>query len=1144
MREVFGPGGGRGDTHRVLSGAVQDAARLRKEAAPLPNLFGATAKTISGQLNKALETSFRIANELKLLVGFGVLGGVAGLVAEGFKLNKEFEQFRITMGATVALTHDVVDATGRIVEGPQKLNFILGQTPKFFQEIRKLAAETLLEQNELVQTISENIGLAAQAGFKINTAQQRQQTFGVLANIAQLAKAIGLPGGQRQLTQEVRALLQGERLQGATIAKILGFTSGTEIARLQGQPSRAGNANRFIDELTARLKAAQPFLDQFKNSFSGLATTLISQGKEFLRLSFLPVFQRLVEVMKRLRDQFGDDAIQRGAQRIGEAMANIVDGIIRLGTSTGGQLFFKLFELLAANADKLLALFLSMKVLGGISALTGLQGAGGAAITGAGVGAGARAGGGLLKAGVTGIAGAIGTEGLLALGMPVGLLGAGAVVPGISAALGGGVALGTAAQAAGTSLGMRFPGTAQGGFFARPEIALPGEKAFPAGDPRKIIDAQIQQERSRQGRIRETLSAVRERGRTGFGPNVPGAAASLETLERAEAASAARIAERRKSLSELNLQMIAKEGEERRNETIKERLEARKALAEARRDREGELKAQLALDRFNIEQTVKDRAAAQKQQAAATARFLREITELRQDEYIKSKEQFATLTEDEIGQIRIRAEKDIMELRRRNVAASDFVRLRGAIMAKAARDESIQRLDQRDKQLGVQEATAKSFGQSIRAQAIATAQAGDATIKQRLRGEITEKEFIQRIRSLNFEYHESLRRQQQETHNKGIDLLQRFTNENKKQIDLRKQHDKELADLRERFANREKQLLQQRIDQERALTQAIKREREARQNLELGQEQRRLRQQIDIALRGRTFEQIERAHGERLRGAGLSAGEARGQARLAAERTVGEITGALMGGDLQQALGILGGLGVEVRGGQRQQLADLATTAGFAGMRRETIEQGREQEGLQAGVTEAERATADARRDLAETNREIVRLPLERQQELEELDKRYRQEINDNTLSLSRLGQEIRNFTNETIRAGIAIDQGLIAALARLTPLTGLGPRADQQIIGAAAALPVPGSGLQAGIREQVKGFRQEFFDTGNAFAQPIADIVNSPAAGGGSAVPTGPASITTNNFYSLDGVQLGSDTRELLEELGKKLQRDARRTP
>ncbi len=1135
----------RADSQLVGARTVENARRLRQEASPLQGIFGNISQVIQQRLNKGLESAFRIANELKLVVGFGVLGGLIGIAAEGIKLNKEFDQFRITMGATIALTHDVVDSMGRMVGYPAKLNFILGQTPKYFQEIRKIAAETLLEQNELVQTISENIGLASQAGFKINTPRQRQQTFGVLANIAQLAKAIGLPGGQRQLTQEVRALLQGERLQGATIAKILGFNSGTEITKLQQQPSTQGNANKFIDELTKRLKDAQPFLDQFKNSFSGLATTLISQGKEFLRLSFTPVFQRIVDVMRRLRDQFGDDAIQRGAQRIGESLANIVDAIVRIGESQGAQLLFKLFELMAANADKLIAVWTAMKVVGTVGALGGAQG-GGAAIAGAGL---------------RGIAGALGPEALIALGLPATMVGGGLLTAGGSVALGAGVALGTATQNISRTLGE------QAGRGELQPLGTLGQTI--ADDPgRSLIIAQIQQEQIRLARRRQLLQEFRQRGRVAL----PGMTERVTEsgLEHGVEASEARIAERRKSLVDLNLQMIAKANEERNKETVKERLDAMKAMAEARRDREGELKADLAINRFQIRENVKDQLAAQQQRKAAEITFLRDVREYRQDEYVKTKSQFMQLTNDEIGQVRLETQKELFELDRRKLAYSDYVRLRQAITDAGQRKERIQRLDQRDESLKVQGETAKNFGQSIRAQAIDAAQAGDALIKQFLKREISERTMVQGLRALNFRYHEDLRKQREDIHNRGVDLLRKFADETKRQTDLQKNYRREQADLEERLAKRQKELLKEREDAERGLTQSIRRETEARQNLESGRATREIREQFrqfadfpgatrqqtnifgntkqTFAFTDPTIrEQLTKSAQERVRQEqpDLTRDQQIDVAFQQVNDTIRELSDMLVGPDgFNKVIARLGEMGVNLTLGQKQQLAGLGIRAGGVRQGQQETEDERAAQAQEQAAQDAKRDTDQARERLAEVQKEQVKFPAEAERERADLNDKFKQEVRDNTIELFRLGQEVQNFRQEVSRAGIAIDQTLIAAITRLAPLLGLAPLADQRAIAAAGAVQVPGPGLQAGIKQKVKGFRQEFFDTGNAFSQPGADLVQSAVGASFPAAPPAAGMTTINNFYDLGDLQIGPDTKSLLDELGKKLQRDARRTP
>jgi len=335
---------------------------------------------IRGGLTNALQRASNAAQQLNLLVGVSIFGGLGALVAEGFRLNSQLQKVNLTMAATLATTNEVVDAQGQLVDGPTKVNFLLRGTAGIYEQVRKIASETILEQQELIETVAENLALGQQAGFRLQTLGKEETgpLVETIANISQLAKAVGLPGGQRQLSQEVRALFTGERLQGATIARLLGFTSVAEIQKLQSQPGEKQGTTAFVDEINKRFARAKPILDKFKDSAEGVFTTLISQGRLFLQIFSESAFNSITGVGRELRDFLTDTRVRDTAKELGESFGKLVRSIIEVGKHLGPLLQF--FNFLVRNAGTLTGLFVTFKGLqagfGGIGAIQGLLAAG------------------------------------------------------------------------------------------------------------------------------------------------------------------------------------------------------------------------------------------------------------------------------------------------------------------------------------------------------------------------------------------------------------------------------------------------------------------------------------------------------------------------------------------------------------------------------------------------------------------------------------------------------------------------------------------------------------------------------------------------------------------------------------------------
>ena len=356
--------------------AVMKLAAQFTEANSAAARFSRTLQKIGeNDLRRMNEGARNFVNLFTVAAGAALATTLTMMVKRGFELNTEWERYRLALSASLALTQDVVNAQGQVIRGPRSIATIGRESTKLFKEIRKEANETILDTNELVQVFSENVGNAARAGIGA------REFLPIASNIGQLAKALGLPGGAGQASQEVRSLLEGSNLRNSTVAKLLGLTP-----QIIAQAKEAGTLAKVIME---PFRDAQPIIDQFATSAQALFSTLVSKGQDFLRMGFEKVFERARVALEKLRDRLTDAQIEEYAKRFADALDV---GITRIETFVRGQdfqNFMGLWRFLAANAKTLVTIAGTFAALRGINMVgTGLAALGGGALAGTAAGGG------------------------------------------------------------------------------------------------------------------------------------------------------------------------------------------------------------------------------------------------------------------------------------------------------------------------------------------------------------------------------------------------------------------------------------------------------------------------------------------------------------------------------------------------------------------------------------------------------------------------------------------------------------------------------------------------------------------------------------------------------------------------------------
>jgi hypothetical protein len=1136
-----------------------------------PNRLQQAVRLVGTNLTNAFDKATRAANALGIVANVSLLGGLVGLVAEGIKLNAALERTNLTMAATLALSNDVVDSQGRTVEGAAKANALLRGTAGIYNIIRDVAAKSLLEQQELQETVTENLALAQRAGFRFN--RLRPESFRpaiqAIANVAQIARAIGLPGGQRQTSQEVRALLLGERLQGATVARLLNFRSISEIQRLQARPGRQGprGPSAFVEELTKRFQQAKPILDAFAQSATGVFTTLISQVKLFLQIATEAAFKQIVGVTRNLRDFLTDERVKSSAQEVGKVIGTLVRDVVGLGRALAPALTF--FRFLAEHARELIAVALAFKGLqltqtaagflggrgGGAAGAAGAAGQAAAGVAGAaapgflGRFAAARGGlalGGAARLGLLGRLAGLGAAGGLAAGaLPATLVG-GAALTG----LGVGAGVNFLAQGLPTQLGQRA-GAGRVVEQVQPERAALVEPLLRTRERRSRLREFIRREGTEAAQFTPLERFAGLFGGGGFG----GVLRRLEQQRGPDFGPKTTVAGARRAEQQLKAQedqqsKTAKEAEEYRlrvheSALRQEQLQAKLAFAELNRDREAALKLQAKLEQENIITQFEDKKAAAIRLKALDKTLQRDLLELREDEALAVRQLQAESLQDEEGLIRLRTLRETIDARRRIRDKRQLTQTLAAIELQGRRALISQFLTRQGERAGVRGELATAQGRTLtalREEALGrVAQFG----QQVAAGKATVAEFFQ---FYNATVKDTARREieaRQEVRDKARDFGLQIIDLAQQGALKRKEIELDVAHFQERLRDRDIENVKARLAEEVNLRRAAQARIDARVDESLFKRQRAAKQAAAQALqtqRQGVAAPVIGPNGEVLFPGGGQLGQPslpitlpsvqqevqrrllqqiqRGpetrllpgaqQGELAAQRAqefIRNLVDTLLGeGGLEEAGAQLRGLGVNVTPGIRQQLAGAAITAGGVREDQRTFADIREAQQVRERTIDADQGLLDAQESRRERELQDRRSLRDEGVERQRLQVDSARALLQLNVEFGRTQDAIRKFAGEATRAGIALDQGLT--------------RIFQTFLG--ARVPAP--------EAAIAGQAQQQLERAGAPRKPGETPTRNQRGEGGTTI-------------NLNIGQLGADTKKTLDTLKDQLIRDSRRT-
>lgn len=261
------------------------------------------------------------------LIGIKNLGqGVFDLFEHGVKFNMDTQTATIGIAGLIASLETFKDASGKMVEGPQK--FALA-TKAAQADVQKLLLDAL-KTGANFQEVRDAYTQALAPG--LSNGMNRDQIRQLSTLTANAAKSMGMEKGM--VGQEIRALLSGKIDKNATIGSALGLGPGGPLHDAYEQALKTGKGFEFLqDKLKEFNTAGQSYASSLAGTFSQMGDVFDQfSGKAAEGLT--KSLEKLSEPLSSLFDQKTgewDDSLQpilAVFNDIGETVGtSIVDGV-------------------------------------------------------------------------------------------------------------------------------------------------------------------------------------------------------------------------------------------------------------------------------------------------------------------------------------------------------------------------------------------------------------------------------------------------------------------------------------------------------------------------------------------------------------------------------------------------------------------------------------------------------------------------------------------------------------------------------------------------------------------------------------------------------------------------------------------------
>ncbi len=295
---------------------------------------------------------------LKGIVGIAALAfatkQLSELASMGAKFNVELEGMVLGMKAVVAANITATDATGKQLEGTEKLAVAQKLVNEQVEKMKTDALLTVATLQQIVQSMQAAIPPAMAAGLTLD------QTRQIMVAIVQAAGAIALP--MQQVDVEVREILSGTMNMHTRLRGVLGITN-EQIKNWKDQ-------NILFDQLMKKMASFVAAGQEAGDSFKGVTSSLRDFQEQLTGKAMKPAMELIRQSLLGLRDWMGQ--VQGG---VFVFRKEVVDGLTTAKDITTafireGLALVKVLTEAAGVAKNLVSFFLTASAAtGGVLAL-------------------------------------------------------------------------------------------------------------------------------------------------------------------------------------------------------------------------------------------------------------------------------------------------------------------------------------------------------------------------------------------------------------------------------------------------------------------------------------------------------------------------------------------------------------------------------------------------------------------------------------------------------------------------------------------------------------------------------------------------------------------------------------------------------
>ena len=240
--------------------------------------------------------------------------GIGAALRKGIGNNSELDDLQTSVAATVSSLYELRDASGAPLQGMERFQAAAEQARKRLEQLRKETAETGYAQKDLAAALGAGMSYGAAAGIDADAVQA------LVADVAHASTALGVAG--EGLTNELKAILSGQGLEGSALAKAMAVTPQM-LQDWKKQGTLVGELNSRLEDLKVVAANAEQGMEQLKgrlsNNISNALTGASAGAYETIKRTLTDTLAKLFDENGEVAPRFA--ALYEWATRLFDVMA-------------------------------------------------------------------------------------------------------------------------------------------------------------------------------------------------------------------------------------------------------------------------------------------------------------------------------------------------------------------------------------------------------------------------------------------------------------------------------------------------------------------------------------------------------------------------------------------------------------------------------------------------------------------------------------------------------------------------------------------------------------------------------------------------------------------------------------------------------